>query len=493
MTLGLVAVGAVGGWVWWRARDPARYSKRVFRVFCVTAAIASFAFVQHLGVFSPATTAVVLGLSFFCGADDGKVIMGASLSVAFAYFLSATAITLGLLPDVGVFASSASRDARLAILGLVTAIMLAQLWQARLSHRATREAMERALQTAMIASAREAQLVEARENLDAAIRAGAGREGKWTGATFGQYVLGDIVGRGAMGEVYAARVEPEGERAAVKLLRFARSDEPELVRRFLREAEIALRMRGPNLVDVRAVGTAPDGSPFIAMELLEGSDLATILRDQNTLPLDEAVSLVSDVARGLEVLHGAGVVHRDLKPQNLFRSAGPPTVWKILDYGVSKTVDGAATLTEALVGTPGYMSPEQARGRAVDPRSDVFALGSVAYRVLTGQRPFTGSDTPQLLYHVVYAAPIRPRELVMALPRDVELVLALALAKKPDDRFPSAAAFASALEAAASGKLEPSTRAEAERLLRAAPWRMAATNPQSAAAVTIRPPRTPLA
>jgi serine/threonine-protein kinase len=330
-----------------------------------------------------------------------------------------------------------------------------------------REAIERSNNAVKLASAREAQLVEARENLDVALRAGGGRA---SGMLAGRFRLEEVVGRGAMGEVYAARVEG-GPRCAVKLLNLARRDDPDIQRRFLREAEISLRVRGPNLVHVHEVGTAQDGSPYIAMELLEGSDLAAILRERPVMPLGEVLTLLTDVARGLEILHGAGVVHRDLKPQNLFLANTPRLAWKILDYGVSKINDAGATLTEGqLVGTPGYMSPEQAQGQKVDSRSDVFALGAVAYRALTGRRPFTGVDTPQLLYQVVYGAPIRPRELVPAIPRDVELTLAIALAKEPEDRFKSAMDLASALADAARGVLAAEHRGLAARIVRSSPW-----------------------
>jgi serine/threonine protein kinase len=242
---------------------------------------------------------------------------------------------------------------------------------------------------------------------------------------------------------------------------------------------------------VREIGEAPEGSAYIAMELLDGDDLASLLRGSATLPLEHCVDLVRDVARGLEALHAANVVHRDLKPQNLFRCRGTKPSWKILDYGVSKLVDGTATLTEGnLVGTPAYMSPEQAQGRAVDPRSDVFALACVAYRVLTGRRPFAGADTPQLLYQVVYNAPIRPRELSSAIPRDVELVLAIAFAKRPEDRFRSAASFAVAFEAAARGELDAALRDKAEKLLVALPWARDPMNALSRTAIAVPLPRT---
>ncbi len=467
-------LGAVGMWVWWRARDPARWSQVVFRVFAITAALACVVFIQFLGVFSPVTVVVVFGLSFFALGRDVKLVVSVSLAVAAAYVISALLVTFGVMPDLGLFVPrDVPRSARIAMLAMVTGTMLMQLWQSRLSRRATLEAIERSNEAVRVARTREAQLEEAKENLDAAIRAGAGRSGRYTGTQAGRFRLEHIVGRGAMGEVYAARSEAGNERAAVKLLHIGKLEEPELVGRFLREAEVARRVRGPNLVSLLEVGNAQDGSPFIAMELLEGSDLATLLRDRPSLTLAETVTLVNDVARGLEALHAQGVVHRDLKPANLFLSQGPPPSWKILDYGVSKLHE--STMTEdQVVGTPGYMSPEQAQGGTVDARSDLFALGAVAYRVLTGRRPFTGSGTPQLLYQVVYVQPVRPREIAADLPRDVELVLAIALAKLPKGRFPSSATFAGALRAAATGSLDDKMRMHAERILRGAPWSKAA-------------------
>ena len=463
-------LGAVATWVWWRARDPARWSQAVFRVFGLTAALSSVVFIHFLGVFSPVTVVVVMGLSFFGLGDDSKAALPLSIAVALQYMVSALLITLGIIPDLGVFvAKDVPSTAKLAMLGMVTATMLMVLWQARLGRRATLEAIERSNEAVRVARTREAQLEEAKENLDAAIRAGAGKSGRYTGTLAGRFRLEHIVGRGAMGEVYSARTDANGDRAAVKLLHIGKLEEPELVSRFLREAEVARRVRGPNLVNVLEVGNAQDGSPYIAMELLEGSDLATLLRDRPSLALPEVVTLVDDVARGLEILHAAGVVHRDLKPANLFLSQGPPPKWKILDYGVSKLRE--STMTEdQVVGTPGYMSPEQAQGGKVDARSDIFALGAVAYRTITGRRPFTGTGTPQLLYQVVYAQPVRPREIAAAIPRDVELVLAIALAKRPEARFPTSTVFATAMRLASQGALDQKMRTHGERIVRAAPW-----------------------
>lgn len=472
-------LGAFGFWISIRARDPARYTHAVGRLFGITAAVSALVWVQYLGVFSPVTVTFVVGLSFFGQVDDPKVVMPIGLATIASYLVIAMLVAFGVLPDLGVFtAAGTPLAARLAMLLMVTAVMFVQLWHARVTRRATLEAIERSNRAVRLARTREAQLEEAQQNLDAAIAAGL-RAGRHTGTLAGRYRLEHVVGRGAMGEVYAARVEPGGEHAAVKLLRLGGLEESELVHRFLREGDIALRVHAPNLVRVLEVGRTEEGAPFLAMELLEGTDLGALLRERVALPLDEVVTLVEDACRGLSALHEAGVVHRDLKPQNLFLSVRPPC-WKILDYGVSKLRDGSGTLTEGqLVGTPTYMAPEQAQGRAVDPRADLFALGAVAYRALTGRRPFSGPDTPQILYQVVFGAPVRPRDLAPELPRDVELALAVALAKDPEDRFASAADMSAAVRAAASSSLAPALRARAERILRASPWAPASVDAQA--------------
>jgi serine/threonine-protein kinase len=186
------------------------------------------------------------------------------------------------------------------------------------------------------------------------------------------------------------------------------------------------------------------------------------------------VALGDQVAKALEAARKAGIVHRDLKPQNLFlaqQNAAAP-LWKILDFGVSRLAGSSGTLTmDLIVGTPGYMSPEQAAGgKEVTHRSDVFSFGAVLYRALTGQPPFSGPDTPQILYQVVYRSPARPSQLVPGLPPDVEIVLAIALAKDPAERFASALEMADALRSASRGTLDPSFRVHAQTLLAALPW-----------------------
>ncbi|MBE7453875.1 MAG: serine/threonine protein kinase [Kofleriaceae bacterium] len=175
------------------------------------------------------------------------------------------------------------------------------------------------------------------------------------------------------------------------------------------------------------------------------------------------MSLLRQVASGLAVAHRTGVVHRDIKPHNLFLSEleGRFT-WKLLDFGVSKMAGSGGTLTAGhVVGTPGYMSPEQARGEDVDLRTDVYALATIAYRCLTGHPAFTGKDVPTTLYDVVYKMPTRA-SVLSDLPEDVDRVLAIGMAKDRADRFGTPVELAAAMAFAADGQLDGATRARAD-------------------------------
>jgi serine/threonine-protein kinase len=324
----------------------------------------------------------------------------------------------------------------------------------------------------------EVLLAEANRNLDAVARADARRGGRYTGAVVGDFRLAGIIGRGGMGEVYVAERASDGRPAAVKLLTQEALGDAGAVARFLREVEMASRIRVPHVVEVLATGEGPRGEPYLAMELLLGHDLSWHLRQRTNLPIEEVLVLADQVASGLRAAHAEGIVHRDLKPQNLFlhqphQPSGAEDgrgTWKILDFGVGKVQGSGATLTGlALVGTPGYMAPEQVRGGMVDTRADVFALGAVVYRALTGRPPF-GVAEVQAVFDVVSKQPQAPSTLRRDIPRDIDYVLAIALAKEPSDRFPSAPELAQALRAASRQELAPSVRARALAVLRARPW-----------------------
>lgn len=455
-------------------RLPVTYSYGLLLV--VTSIVESL----HLGVFSAIQGALVLAMCGF-GAIDRRLVLPLTLAACVGFIVPAALIASGVMADPGVFAAiRATTGERVASAFLTLSFLVAGLGYGRVSRRRLQAAVERTNSAMLLARQRDLLLAEANRNLEVVLNVDARRGGRYTGVRVGSFDLDAMVGRGAMGEVYSAVRAGDGRPAAVKLLTERAAGDAALVKRFLREVEHESRLRSPNIVEVLEAGESPDGSPYLAMELLVGHDLAWHLRQKHRLPLPEVVSLVDQVACGLRVAHDAGIVHRDLKPQNLFlhdpradddgHPASPSPVWKILDFGVSKLRDSSGTLTEgAVVGTPGYIAPEQVQSGSADARADVFALGAVAYRALTGQPPFGVQDV-QALFDVVYRQPTAPREVLPELPHDVELVLAIALAKKPGDRFATAGEFAEALSLGSHGALSPELRGRAEAILGARPW-----------------------
>lgn len=331
------------------------------------------------------------------------------------------------------------------------------------------EKVERAVREA---SYRDALFREARDALKQA--AGLGAPGRFTDQEIDGFRLGEVIGRGGMGEVYAATRSEDERAAAVKLLRLDFLGDRSALSRFEREATIAASINSPHVVTVLSVSGSDSVLPYIAMERLSGTDLATYLRDRGRLPIDEVCDMVRQVASGLSAAHAGKVVHRDLKPSNVFRTQVEDSlepVWKILDFGVSKlsgAVDVTLTANE-LVGTPQYMAPEQARGeRELDARADVYALAAITYRALVGEPPFVG-ELPSLLTQIMEKMPSAPSRRA-ALHAEVDLALALGLAKRPEERLESADAFARALTQAARGELEPALRARAQALLEKQPY-----------------------
>jgi serine/threonine-protein kinase len=337
---------------------------------------------------------------------------------------------------------------------------------ARSSRRATERGMERAHHARRQLKQREAMLSEARSELDWMLRTG---EGYMTGQTVGNYQITDMLGRGAMGEVYTAIHLPTRRKVAFKLLHPNLLENREYVQRFMREAQAAAAVPSQHVAQVYELGFTPLGGPFIAMELLEGHDLAWHLRRTGNLPLETIVVMIEHAARALAAVRDAGVVHRDLKPANLFLVETPPQMWKVLDFGLSKIQGGIALTREVAVGTPQYMPPEQAQGLPVDHRADLYALAAITYRAITGQPPFLGDEVGPLLLDVLYTQPQQPG-FYARVPVEVELVLAIALAKKAEDRFATVEDFATAFRLAATAQLDEPTRTRGWQLVKLYPW-----------------------
>ena len=279
-----------------------------------------------------------------------------------------------------------------------------------------------------------------------------------------EYALGELLGRGGMGEVYAARTISDERQVAVKVLHSNFVDDDDVLERFRREAALAGLVPPEHTAPIINIGTdQAQRLHFIAMERLIGEDLAAYLRRRGTLDPHELVPLARGIAVALDAAHAAGVVHRDLKPQNIFVATKPhddvaPAEIRLLDFGVAKSLDGARaklTHTNAVIGTIGYMAPEQAVGRAGDAgtAADRFALGAIIYRALTGHLPFEETNLVAAIHQVLHDRPALVSSWRPDLPRDIDAVLTVALAKAPEDRFASAVALVGALERAGQGTL----------------------------------------
>jgi serine/threonine-protein kinase len=229
--------------------------------------------------------------------------------------------------------------------------------------------------------------------------------------------------------------------------------------RFRREAKVTSELTSPHAVRVFGFGTAPAGEPYLVLEFLEGEDLQTRLERVGALPLETVVPIVNQVAAALAEAHAAGVVHRDLKPDNVFlmRALDVAVFVKVVDFGLSKVLRTSTTkltVARAVFGTPEFMAPEQAEGRqdAIDHRSDQWSLGCLAWFALTACLPFTGADVNAVLNQVISGVPIPPSASAPPIPPEVEKVLRRAMSKRRSERFPTIRSFARAFETAASGR-----------------------------------------
>jgi hypothetical protein len=420
-----------------------RYSERWASILWMISTLAAQPAVFYFGPFSAVVMVDILGIMFIALGRKRTPALATAMICITGHIAITIPIMLGVVEDRGVLSSVHALRTQLWLAeGLIIAFLISAYALGRWARRTNANALAELHDALRVIGDQQQALAEVN---DAEQRQRRAAEGRWSNQSLGGYRLGVVLGRGAMGEVYEA-VGPNDQLAAVKLLDARATASPGLVERFHREMEIAARLVSPNIVKVYAVSPPDAPVPYIAMERLRGTDLATRLRTEQRLASDELVLLIDQVARGLEVARLAGVVHRDLKPHNLFHH--DQSTWKILDFGVSKVMDSEGTLTgEGIVGTPQYMAPEQASGGNVTHLADVYALGAIAYRCLTGRSPFKGKDLAELVYQVVHQAPERPSSLGRV-SIAVEQTLAIAMAKDPRRRFPSALSFAQALVAA---------------------------------------------
>ena len=263
-----------------------------------------------------------------------------------------------------------------------------------------------------------------------------------------RYRIQRLLGEGGMGQVYEAHHVNINKRFAIKLLRPEIVSNPEAVARFRQEAWSASSIGHENIVEIDDFATLPDGSVYLAMEFLQGRALAERMREEAPIEVAEALDIFIQVAHGLAAAHGKGIVHRDMKPENIFLAEKHGrTVAKILDFGIAKVSGGEAqslTRTGAIFGTPHYMSPEQAIGNPLDHRSDIYSVGVIMYEVFTGRVPFEAESFMGILTKHITSQPKPPREAApdRNIAPEVEAVIMRAMAKEPSNRYQTMEALA---------------------------------------------------
>jgi serine/threonine-protein kinase len=276
----------------------------------------------------------------------------------------------------------------------------------------------------------------------------------------GRYQVEQKVGEGGMSYVYRATDIGTREVVAIKVLSPSLAKDRNAMARLRREAGLAIRLSHPNVCHIMRLGETEDGLVYVVMPFVQGEILADKRHRQGALPLPLVVQFVGEIAAGLEVAHQQKIVHRDLKPENVMICRRPDgsEYAVVMDFGLAKERQAGAeleklTATGIILGTPEFMSPEQLRGKPLDARTDLYALGLIAYELLTGKLPFAGRTQQELMIARLRSDPIPLRQLRPALrfPEAVEAVLLKACARNPDDRFASVSDFATAFAAAATG------------------------------------------
>jgi len=473
--LAVLAATCLGSlWMYRRLAPPAKFDARMLNPIALGAIAVGVLGILYVGMFSAAPVMVALGLFFFCRTESFASALGAYLLATLSHTTICTLVISGAIEDPGFYPVRKGLPVEALI---ATAFTMQQLYAlcfflARLTRKSSLRAIDQLQKATRLAAVRDAQVAELQMDLDRALKIGG--PGRFSGHVVGSWELGNVLGRGAMGEVYEALHVRTGANAAVKMLRRELLSDGHHVERFFREVRIAATIESPNVVKVLEASSPTDPIPFLAMELLRGQTLGEILR---TGPLtgSKLAAMVAQIGGVLELARSSGIVHRDLKPHNLFLTE--EGVWKVLDFGVAILADNSGTLTQgAVIGTPAYMAPEQAKGQPVDHRADVYALGAVIYRCLTGRVPFVAKDTPALLYAVVHIMPLRPTAFG-PISAEVEAFLTIALAKDRDIRFPTTAHLVEAYALADRNMFPPALMSRARGLVLAYPW----TEPELAA------------
>lgn len=263
------------------------------------------------------------------------------------------------------------------------------------------------------------------------------------GERIGSYEIRSLLGQGGMGAVFLADDHSLDRRVAIKILPRRLCEDPEIVARFQREARAIAKLRHPNLMHIYSVGEHK-GHPYFAMEYIRGRTLGAVLSKAGAIAPAQSVHILAEVMSALDKVHRAHIIHRDVKPGNIMIDEDSRAV--LMDFGLAReTEDVGLTADHTVLGTPTYMSPEQARGDPLDARTDIYSLGIVLYEMLVGGPPFKGKSSFEVLRHHIESSVPAPSHIRPEVPIGLDLALARAVAKSPDDRFQTVGEMAAAL------------------------------------------------
>ena len=445
-------------WLWWLASRAAPIKNWQTTLAWSTAFSATCANSVYFGVFSIASLLMALAVVVFAQGQNRGLALGAYAASALTAGSVALLDSVGVLSDPGLMNASALLPLeRLVATFLVQTLFLVSYFLGRFARQSSADALAKTQQAMRELARRDVIAREAREGVRRALNIGG--EGRHSGSEIGSFRLAEVIGNGGMGEVYRAQHLTLQTPAAVKIIHPHLCHDKQLVQRFLREAKLSASLDSPHIVRVLDAGNGRAG-PFIAMELLQGRDLATHFQEEGVLSIADIQSLARQVGEGLDAAAKAEIVHRDIKPQNLFllddAIAEPQSNFhcKILDFGVARAMSGQATVTQGdkILGTPNYMAPEQAQGHPADARADLHALVAVLYRAWTGFVPFKGENPQAVLYSVINKMPLAP-SVRADLPDALDAFFTKGFAKAPDERYQSGAELSEALRAASTSIL----------------------------------------
>jgi len=309
----------------------------------------------------------------------------------------------------------------------------------------------------------------------------------------GRYLVEGVLGEGGMGKVYCVRHIALDRPFALKALRADLAREGDLAERFIQEAKTTAAVRHPNIVSITDFGQLPDGVPYFVMELLQGQTLADVLQAGGPLPAGRAVRIIRQVAAALGAAHAVGIVHRDMKPENVFLVGGAAVQdddVRVVDFGAAKVL-GASRLTKTgiVFGTPHYMSPEQASGSAVDHRADIYALGIIIYEMFTGRVPFEADTYMGVLTQHMFVNPVPPSQVAPAARElgALEQITLRCLEKKPEDRYATMEELVGAIDGVVHFEVDGRVSVE-PRLEDGAPPRQSRVPPRFRMADKLEPP-----